>query len=173
MNSKKYQLQLETSLPKIPEMLVKIGLQKSLTKAHCNKYLQKVIKRLNKEQHLQPSLRGGFINLTIVDDKEIQVINKAYRDIDKPTDVVSLSYFEEKPFPGHDLVGEIFISLDTAIRQAQEHHKTVMEELEFLFIHGVLHIFGYDHEEPQERKIMFDLQDEILETASWRPLIDY
>jgi rRNA maturation RNase YbeY len=53
---------------------------------------------------------------------------------------------------GSDLVGEIIISLDTAKKQAKEHKKTVMQEMQLLFVHGVLHIFGYDHEEPKNVK---------------------
>lgn len=68
------------------------------------------------------------------------------------------------------LVGEIFISEDTAIRQAREHKKTLKQELQFLFTHGLLHIFGYDHQKLNERRVMFDLQDEILQTKSWREI---
>jgi probable rRNA maturation factor len=62
--------------------------------------------------------------------------------------------------------------VDTAKKQAQEHGKTILEEMQFLFVHGVLHVFGYDHEEPGERKIMFDLQDKIIGNKSWRPMIE-
>ncbi len=119
------------------------------------------------------------MQLVLVEDQDIALLNAAYRHKDGPTDVISLSYFKEAVFPRKkkvqatgDLVGEIMISVDTAKRQALEHGKTLKEELQFLFVHGVLHVFGYDHEKAAERKIMFDLQDEVLGTKSWRKIID-
>jgi probable rRNA maturation factor len=101
--------------------------------------------------------------LVIVSDEEIRAVNREYRNIDKPTDVVSLSYFDQGYFPDDSLTGEIFISIDTAKRQAKEHKHSLDEELRFLFAHGLLHVFGYDHLKSGERKAMFKLQDEVLE----------
>lgn len=118
-------------------------------------------------------MTGGELQLVLTSDRAIRLINKEYRGLDKPTDVVSLSYFDQPAFPGkEDLTGEIIISVDTAKRQAKEHKKTLKQELQFLFVHGVLHVFGYDHEDAGERKIMFELQDSILGTKMWRKIID-
>lgn len=137
------------------------------------KLYHKGLELLKQQQHLKEKLHGGVVKVFFVSDEEIQQLNRNYRDLDKPTDVISLSYFEESPFPGEDLVGEIFISVDTAHKQAQEHNVSVKEEAQFLFVHGFLHIFGYDHQEKAERKVMFDLQDEIIGHSKWRPLIDH
>jgi probable rRNA maturation factor len=104
----------------------------------------------------------GVIELNFVNDEEIKNINRQYRKIDKATDVISLSYLDGNKFPGDDLIGEIFISVDTAKRQAKEHGHAVNKELIFLFVHGLLHIFGYDHENQADKKLMFQLQDRIL-----------
>lgn len=112
------------------------------------------------------------IMLTIVGDSEIHVLNREYRGVDKPTDVLSFSYFGEERFPGDDVVGEIVISLPTAKKQAKDHGKTLQEELQFLFIHGLLHVFGFDHIKKAERKVMFDLQDKIIGNKSWRKIAD-
>ena len=69
-------------------------------------------------------------------------------------------------------MGEIIISVATAKKQAREHGKTLNEEMQFLFIHGVLHVFGFDHIKTAERKIMFDLQDKIIGNKSWRAIAD-
>lgn len=163
--NKNFQLHLEV-LTAAPDLTLKVN--------DFEPYFKKTIKRLKKEPHLRSMMKGGLVQLTFIDDKAIRILNKTYRHKDKPTDVISLSYFEEEtfPFPGGNLIGEIFISMDTAVSQAKDHDKTLLEELQFLFVHGLLHIFGYDHGTASERKIMFDLQDEILGTTMWRPLLD-
>lgn len=105
----------------------------------------------------------GTINLVLVEDDIIKKINKKYRGIDAPTDVVSLSYLEGERFPGENLIGEIFISADTAKKQAHNLGHTLKEELNYLFAHGILHVFGYDHKTDEERKRMFMRQEEIIE----------
>lgn len=109
-------------------------------------------------------IKGGEVHLTLVDDSEIKEINATYRNLNKTTDVVSLSYFEQEEaiFPTDDLIGEIFISVDTAARQAKKQQHSLKKELVFLFVHGLLHVFGYDHLKPGDRKIMFALQDGII-----------
>ena len=131
--------------------------------------------------------KNGVIQVTFVDDNEIQRINKLYRGFDKPTDVVSLSYIEKGVglrdgvlmgagdggnvengdpfivgFPGDDLLGEIFISVDTAKRQAGEFGVTFSEEVRFLLAHGILHVFGFDHETDEDREAMFKVQNEAI-----------
>jgi rRNA maturation RNase YbeY len=110
--------------------------------------------------------------LSLVSDAEIQALNKEYRAVNKATDVLSFSYLGGERFPGDDTVGEILISVAAAKRQAPDHGKTVKEELQFLFLHGLLHVFGFDHLEKTERKTMFDLQDKIIGNKSWRAIAD-
>ena len=107
--------------------------------------------------------KNTMIQLTFIDDAEIQLLNREYRNQDRPTDVISLSYLEGISFPGEDLVGEIFISVETAKRQAEENNIFLNDELLFLFVHGMLHVFGYDHIKEDDKKVMFDLQRKILE----------
>jgi len=122
---------------------------------------KKGIEALKKE--IGPLMKGGEVHLTLVDDAEIKEINAEYRNLNRATDVVSLSYFEqeEAQFPTDNLIGEIFISIDTAARQAKKQKHSLKKELVFLFVHGLLHVFGYDHLKAGERKIMFALQDKI------------
>jgi probable rRNA maturation factor len=103
-----------------------------------------------------------YISMTIVDDKLIKKINKDYRGIDKPTDVVSLGYLDEESFPGQDMIGEIFISLESARKQAKELGHDELTELKFLFVHGVLHILGYEHTKEEDFQLMMDLTNQIL-----------
>ena len=120
-----------------------------------------------------PKFKGrlnGKIILTLTGDAQIKALNKQYRGKNKSTDVLSFSYFGEASFPVDDIIGEVVISIPTAKKQAREHDKTLNEELQFLFVHGLLHVFGYDHIAAGERKIMFDLQEKVLGTKSWREI---
>lgn len=97
------------------------------------------------------------ISLLMTDDKSIRELNKDFRNIDKSTDVLSFPMEEET------MLGDIAISLETAKRQAESADIHIEREVAFLFIHGVLHLLGYDHEtDPESEKEMFDLQEEIL-----------
>ncbi|MDO4669905.1 MAG: rRNA maturation RNase YbeY [Aerococcus sp.] len=118
------------------------------------------------------ALKGTIeMSLTIVDDERIHEINREYRHVDRPTDVISFAindlttleeniqeWPEELPFE----LGDLFISLDTTKRQAEEYGHSFERELGFLAVHGFLHLNGYDHMEPDEEKEMFGLQEEIL-----------
>lgn len=107
----------------------------------------------------------GKISLIIVNDKKIQKINKEFRGFDKPTDVISFEYMEDSSaVHGGDeiLVGDIFISLDTAKRQAKERDHSLQKELEVLFVHGLLHVFGFDHNDDKEEAEMEKWAKKIL-----------
>ena len=99
-------------------------------------------------------------SLILVDLEEIHRINKNYRHLDRPTDVIS---FEDKdPYGDPHYKGDIYLCIDKAMSQAQDYGHSVKREFAFLLIHGLLHIHGYDHLNPIDEKIMFDKQDEIL-----------
>ena len=109
------------------------------------------------------------LSTTIVDDKTIHKINKEYRKIDRPTDVISFAYNDEDSdgeTPIDDM-GEIIISIDTAIKQAEFYSHPVEREIAFLFIHGFLHLSGYDHMEEKEAEEMFALQNAILNSFKY------
>ncbi len=93
------------------------------------------------------------ISVTIVDDGAIREINREHRGKDKPTDVLSFP-LEPEPFSQERLLGDIVISIDTARRQAADYDAPVQREIYRLLIHGLLHVLGHDHVEPQERDVM-------------------
>ena len=123
------------------------------------------------------------VEVTIVDNETIRQINKEQRDIDNPTDVLSFpmveyeiagdfefldkddpyvyEYFE--PDTGELILGDIVISSDKVYSQAEEYGHSVKRELGFLVAHSMLHLFGYDHMEDEERVVMETKQKEILE----------
>ena len=105
-------------------------------------------------------------NIIIVDNEEIHRINKEYRGIDRPTDVISFALEDEKDMMLSKevgrILGDIYISIDKCRSQAEEYGHSFLRELAFLSVHGFLHLQGYDHMEPEDEKVMFGLQDEIL-----------
>jgi probable rRNA maturation factor len=112
------------------------------------------------------------VDVSLVGDKEIQDINRNYRHIDRITDVISFAFNDDKA-PGNQIndpkvermLGEILICLPQAKRQAKEYGNTEQRELSFLFVHGLLHLLGYDHMKKEDEEIMFPLQEKILRKA--------
>jgi probable rRNA maturation factor len=108
--------------------------------------------------------RDYYITCTLINDELMRKINREQRGVDKTTDVVSLSYLNDD-FPGQNVVGEIFISVPVAKLQAKERNHDMLTEIKFLFVHGVLHILGYEHKNENDFKIMMDLTNEILKST--------
>lgn len=107
----------------------------------------------------------GILNVIFVDDAYIQSLNRQYRKKDKPTDVLSFSYLNTPDFnEGMGLIGEVYISIPTASRQAGDYNMTLEDELNKLFVHGFLHIFGYDHETDEEFEEMNAIEKRVLGT---------
>lgn len=124
--------------------------------------LEKTLKHLS--LHFDP-----YISVTLVDNEYIHEINRNYRHIDRPTDVISFAFLDDNPnrdkmFQSKEMVvlGEIYISIDKAKEQALAYGHSLERELGFLFVHGLLHLLGYDHMNENDEKIMFALQEEIL-----------
>ena len=116
--------------------------------------LQALLKRLPKVEGV---LAYEDVELLLTDDATIQQLNKQYRGKDKPTDVLSFSLDD----PVH--LGQLVISVDRAKEQAKELGQSLEEELKFLFAHGLFHLLGYDHEEPEEEKIMLQKVYDLLD----------
>lgn len=101
------------------------------------------------------------INVILSDDHYLQTLNSQFRGFDKPTDVLSFNY-DLETIEADEIFGEIAISKDKVILQAKERNIAETQELEFLFVHGLLHLLGYDHETETERNEMFQLTDKII-----------
>ena len=105
--------------------------------------------------------------LIMVDNEYIHEINKTYRGIDRETDVITFALEDEDSIVVPDEVvlnlGDIYISIDKARMQAEEYGHGLLRELSFLAVHGFYHLLGYDHMTPEEEKVMFQKQEEVLE----------
>lgn len=105
-------------------------------------------------------------NIIIVDNEKIHEINKEYRNIDRPTDVITFALEDDNTFNldyESRILGDIYISIDRARSQASEYGHSFKRELSFLTVHGFLHLLGYDHTlGKKEEEEMFGLQELIL-----------
>ena len=109
------------------------------------------------------------VDITIVDDEEIHTLNRDYRNVDRPTDVLSFALDEgeeEEPEiidgPELHLLGDIIISAETAQRQGEEFGHGLEREIVYLAVHGLLHLLGYDHMVEEDKVIMRAKEEEAL-----------
>ena len=114
------------------------------------------------------------VNIIDVSEKKIQRLNKQYRNVDRVTDVLSFPMLDnideislEQDFKyGECNIGDIYINPNRVVEQAMEYGHSYRREYCFLALHGFLHLLGYDHMTKQDEKIMFDLQNQILNLAN-------
>lgn len=106
--------------------------------------------------------KKGDLNVIFIDDPYIHGLNKKYRNCDRPTDVLSFSYLNFISLKESGLIGEIYISVPTAVKQAKEYKHSLTDELKKLFVHGLLHIFGYEHDTDEVYKKMAGMEEKIL-----------
>lgn len=122
-------------------------------------------------------IEEGEVDLTFVDDEAIHELNRDYRGIDRPTDVLSFAMNEsldeemdivyeleegEELDELTDVLGDIIISVERAKAQSEEYGHSLERELGFLFVHGFLHLLGYDHQDTASEKVMMDKQEAVL-----------
>ena len=108
----------------------------------------------------------AIFNVIIVDNDYIHKLNKEYRNIDRETDVITFALEDDKTFnPDIRILGDVYISIDRVHSQSEEYGHSFLRELCFLAVHGMLHLLGYDHMNKKDEKIMFTLQEEILNEA--------
>lgn len=112
-------------------------------------------------------LEKAELSVTLTDNLHIQAINRRYRGIDRPTDVISFALNESEEPVIQDaevnILGDIIISLERAAEQAAEYGHSYRREVAFLTVHGLLHLLGYDHMEDEERQEMEEEQRAVME----------
>ncbi len=127
-------------------------------------YLDDVIKTTLDHENAS----DAYLSIIFVDNDEIQNINRTYRNIDRVTDVISFALEDNnEEIVGERILGDIYLCIPRMKEQAIEYGHSEKRELSFLVCHGLLHLLGYDHvNNKEEEKIMFDLQDEILNSLN-------
>lgn len=108
------------------------------------------------------------VSILLTGDSCITELNRDYRGINSPTDVLAFSQLEGKDLDlmNTDILGDVVISMETAERQALKADHSLENEVTLLTVHGVLHLLGYDHQTAEEATIMFDKQNSILHELS-------
>lgn len=99
------------------------------------------------------------VSVLITDNEKIHQINKEFRGVDKPTDVLSFPMDSEGEAA---MLGDIVISLETALVQAEEYGHSLEREISFLTVHSMMHLFGYDHENEADRARMREMEEKVL-----------
>nr|WP_255731178.1 rRNA maturation RNase YbeY [Solibacillus sp. MA9] len=134
-------------------------------------HIELVEKLLQHAAQMEGIEDGSEVSITFVTNEAIHDINREYRDKDQPTDVISFALEEmgegEVQIIGEGIpriLGDIIISTDRTREQAEDFGHSFERELGFLAVHGFLHLLGYDHMEPEDEKVMFRKQNEILES---------
>jgi probable rRNA maturation factor len=115
--------------------------------------------------------RPLMISIAFVNERTMRRLNREYRGKDRVTDVLSFTLLDPRSAVAGQPVGELLLCYPQARRQAAELDHSVRDELLFLIVHGVLHLFGYDHEKPAEAKRMFLLQTRALKRLKIDPRI--
>ncbi|AFB78747.1 cconserved hypothetical protein, UPF0054 family [Francisella tularensis subsp. tularensis FSC198] len=105
------------------------------------------------------------VNLNIVSNDEIQQINKQFRNKDKPTNIISFEFEKPQGLPddiANDFLGDIVIAPAVLENEAKEQNKELNDHWQHIFIHGLLHLLGYDHQDDQEAEVMENLEIQLL-----------
>lgn len=121
-----------------------------------NNYLNFLVKKRN--------LEDAIFNIIFVTSNKIHEINKEYRNVDRVTDVISFAL--EDSIEGYieeiRMLGDIYICVEKMKEQSELYNHSVLREMCFLTTHGLLHLLGYDHMEEDDEKVMFSLQEDLL-----------
>ena len=146
-----------------------ISMENAQDKIELGEYLeQRLQDGLNAVAKLHDLDDMTEVDITIVDDEEIHQLNRNYRNVDRPTDVLSFALDEDDEdepelLEGQlHLLGDIIISAETATRQAEEFGHGLEREIVYLAVHGLLHLLGYDHMVEEDKVIMRAKEEEAL-----------
>jgi probable rRNA maturation factor len=123
------------------------------------------IERLGNAMLRALELPAAELSLLLTDDAGIRTLNRQHRQKDKPTDVLAFPMSDGAPEP-QGILGDVVISLETAQRQADARRRPLIEEVRFLLAHGLLHLVGYDHATPTEKREMVGMTRRLVRAAA-------
>lgn len=106
------------------------------------------------------------VGLTLVNDGDIHELNRQYRGVDRPTDVLSFALNDPgemaDPEETRAMLGDVVVSTERALAQSEEYGHSLSREICYLAVHGTLHLLGYDHESPKEQAVMREKEEGVL-----------
>lgn len=134
-----------------------------LDKLYTEDYLQNYIKKILEIEEIEGD-RPFYMSIFLTNNEIIQGVNRDFREKDSPTDVISFAYHETEDFDigPYDTLGDIVISLERVEEQAKDYNHSFEREFYYVLTHGVLHILGYDHLEEEDKKLMREREELIL-----------
>lgn len=133
------------------------------------KTISKVLEKCFEVEHLPNDKL--LVSITLTDPENIRKLNKEYRKIDKPTDVLSFPMFEKEEIDNmvregtweyNDILGDMVISIPQVEAQAKEYGHSFERELSYMVVHSFYHLMGYDHIEEEDKKVMRPKEENIL-----------
>ena len=148
--------------------MVEIEIKNVQTKGIEEKIIKDVVKCVLKQEKIKHTVD---VYITLTNNEEIHAVNKEYRDVDRPTDVLSFPMYEreeiellksKKQDDVEEILGDIIISIPKVIEQAEEYGHSYERELAYLTTHGMLHLLGYDHMIEEEKKEMREHEETVL-----------
>jgi probable rRNA maturation factor len=135
--------------------------------------LPSVVRRIADAMLAELELEPAELSVLLTNDREIHALNLQHRDKDRPTDVLAFALEEGEAVVGARsgvrLLGDVVISLDTAARQARGRNRELLPEVRFLLAHGLLHLLGYDHGNPREKREMVALTRRLVRAVAGDP----
>ncbi len=148
----------------MPNYELSLHIDESFRDSSAEKRLRKAVEETLAAHGVDAPVELGLV---ITDDRVVQELNRSYRGLDATTDVLAFALREQSqdfatPPNGILHLGEVFISCPQAERQAQEQGHPLEQELALLAIHGVLHLLGYEHEDPDEEQKMRAMEEKLL-----------
>lgn len=126
---------------------------------------KRLIEIVRKSLGVEHFPKPAEVSVVLTDDAQIHELNRDYRGVDRPTDVLAFSQLEGREFPCDSApvtLGDIVISVEMAARQAGEHGHSLQDELDLLTVHGILHLLGYDDQTEEEAEEMRRHERRIL-----------
>lgn len=146
-------------------MTVTLGVRNASRVKSC--YRSDVLRRLAERVCAGEGLAGDVeISVLFCDDRQMRDLNRQYRNIDRPTDVLSFVQNERRTNRGPVILGDVVISLETVAGRCRDNMAATRQEVRLLFCHGLLHLLGYDHDTAAERKRMAAKQAEYLDVQT-------
>ncbi|MFW6308550.1 MAG: rRNA maturation RNase YbeY [bacterium] len=135
--------------------MIKVKINNKISEKKVDEELFDLFEKIVREGVRLEGYNKGEVSIALVNDENIKKLNQKYRNLNQPTDVLSFPLDDE-------LLGDIIISVETAYRQAEEYGHSFQREMSYLLTHGLLHILGYDHKNPGDKKQMRQKEERIL-----------
>lgn len=142
--------------------MISLKIEASLDKCEVTAAAQNLTKAARLTVQTAARFDNASLTILLAGDERLRQLNRQFRGIDAPTDVLSYFLGETDPDTGEHYLGDVIISFPRAQAQAQERGHSTAEELDLLVVHGVLHLLGYDHADAEERDRMWAVQRQIL-----------